>query len=87
MTANEMLANESNISPTPYPLLEKGNRDSPPFCLRPRAVSDPEGKGRRGGILEKDLNFVKFGVIRVIRLRTLGYTESRKGETGKAEKD
>ena len=22
----------------------------PPFCLRPRAVSDPEGKGREGGI-------------------------------------
>jgi len=30
-TKARMLANESNISPAPYPLLEKGNRDSPPF--------------------------------------------------------
>jgi len=27
---------------------------SPPFGLQPRAVSDPEGKGRLGGILQDD---------------------------------
>jgi hypothetical protein len=30
----------------------KGGNVSPPFGLRPRAVSDPEGKGRWGGILQ-----------------------------------
>jgi len=32
-----------------YPKIEADNPPSPPFSLRPRAVSDPEGKGGRGG--------------------------------------
>ena len=44
------------------PPLSKGGNLSPPFGLRPRAVSDPEGKGRLGGILQDDfkqLNWYK----------------------------
>jgi hypothetical protein len=49
------ITNESIIEQTycpenlPYPLFAKEG-GIPPFCLRPRAVSDPEGKGREGGI-------------------------------------
>ena len=34
------------------PLFQRGKLLSPPFGLRPRAVSDPEGKGRPGGIFK-----------------------------------
>jgi len=45
------------------------NPPSPPFSLRPRAVSDPEGKGGLGGfenhfdhlILELE-NYLEFGI-------------------------
>ena len=34
------------------PLFQRGKLLSPPFGLRPRAVSDPEGKGGAGGIFK-----------------------------------
>ena len=34
------------------PLFQRGKLLVPPFGLRPRAVSDPEGKGRSGGIFK-----------------------------------
>ncbi|OGP76552.1 MAG: hypothetical protein A2V86_05135 [Deltaproteobacteria bacterium RBG_16_49_23] len=61
----------------PSPPLSKSGMISPPFGLRPRAVSDPESKGRLGGILYNPRGLsVLFLVIAMMLMVSIGYVFS-----------
>ena len=65
------------LSPSPSSPFVKGGIITPPFGLRPREVSDPEGKGRLGGILYNSKGIsVLFLVIAMLLMVSIGYVLS-----------